>query len=157
MSGFSLTDQTFVALLRGDKQALAQDPVGYVVTPAPPLAGVAAMANAPQGRYRVEEDVIETTSDGRTIQIAVKGTEMTMAEAVRLGLVKTEQQQGPSEVKLAIDQANEQAAQAMQENTGDANAEAPSVAREQARQEADQAAQQRAADSAASTSKGSKK
>jgi hypothetical protein len=34
------------------------------------------------------EDVTETTDDGRTIQLAVKGVPMPMADAMALGLVK---------------------------------------------------------------------
>lgn len=49
--------------------------------------------------YRVTDDVIETLADGRTIQIAAKGTEIPVAEARRLGLVKDAQDAGPSETK----------------------------------------------------------
>lgn len=49
--------------------------------------------------YRVTDDVIETLADGRTIQIAAKGTEMPIAQARQLGLVKDAQDAGPSETK----------------------------------------------------------
>lgn len=49
--------------------------------------------------YRVEEDVTETLPDGRTIQVATKGTDLPVAEARRLGLVKDDQTSGPSETK----------------------------------------------------------
>lgn len=49
--------------------------------------------------YRVTEDVTETLADGRTIQVAAKGTEVPIAEARRLGLVKDAQEAGPSETK----------------------------------------------------------
>lgn len=49
--------------------------------------------------YRVTEDVTETLADGRTIQVAAKGTEVPVAEARRLGLVKDKQDAGPSETK----------------------------------------------------------
>lgn len=42
---------------------------------------------APQPMYTLEEDVIETLEDGRTIQIGVKGAQIPMSEAIRLGLV----------------------------------------------------------------------
>lgn len=53
------------------------------------------------GVYVPEEDVTETLPDGRTVQVAVKGAEMPMAEAVRLGLVKAPAPAGPSETKEA--------------------------------------------------------
>jgi hypothetical protein len=53
------------------------------------------------GVYVPEEDVTETLPDGRTVQVAVKGAEMPMTEAVRLGLVKTAPAPGPSETKEA--------------------------------------------------------
>lgn len=49
--------------------------------------------------YRVAEDVTETLPDGRTIQVAAAGTEVPIAEARRLGLVKDQQEAGPSETK----------------------------------------------------------
>lgn len=49
--------------------------------------------------YRVPEDVTETLADGRTIQVAAKGTEIPVAEARRLGLVKDAQEARPSETK----------------------------------------------------------
>lgn len=51
--------------------------------------------------YRVEEDVTETLPDGRTIQVAAKGTDLPLTEARRLGLVKDDQETGPSETKTA--------------------------------------------------------
>lgn len=135
MLEFALTGQSLAGLLTGDTALLASDPVGYEVLPVPLIRG-SMMANAPTGRYRVEEDVTETLADGRVIQVAVKGTDMTMTEAVRLGLVKNDQYVGPSEVKANDERVNEQAARAMQENTGDKNAEAPSVVRERQTREA---------------------
>ena len=38
--------------------------------------------------FTPEKDVTETTDDGRTIQVAVKGVPMPIAEAEKLGLVK---------------------------------------------------------------------
>ena len=52
------------------------------------------------GMWTAEEDVIETLPDGRTIQVATKGTEMPMADAVRLGLVKDGAAARPSETKV---------------------------------------------------------
>jgi len=49
--------------------------------------------------YTPEDDVIGTTADGRTYQIAAKGVPVPMAEAQRLGLIKAPQQQGPTEIK----------------------------------------------------------
>lgn len=49
--------------------------------------------------YKVTEDVTETLEDGRTIQVAAKGTEVPIAEARRLGLVKDAQETGPQETK----------------------------------------------------------
>lgn len=54
----------------------------------------------PGNVYKAEEDVIETLPDGRQIQVAVKGAEMPMADAVRLGLVKVSAQPAPSEAKV---------------------------------------------------------
>lgn len=51
--------------------------------------------------YTAQEDITETLEDGRTIQIAVKGGQMPMSEARRLGLVKDSQHAGPSETKEA--------------------------------------------------------
>lgn len=55
----------------------------------------------PMDVYRVEEDVTETQPDGRLIQVAAKGTEIPMAEARRLGLVKDDKESGPKETKTA--------------------------------------------------------
>lgn len=49
--------------------------------------------------FRVEADVTETLPDGRTIQVAAAGTEVPIAEARRLGLIKDEKQTGPAETK----------------------------------------------------------
>jgi len=62
------------------------------------------------GVYVPEEDVTETLPDGRTIQVATKGAEMPMAEAVRLGLVKTPALVGPSETKEAAPQETKEEA-----------------------------------------------
>lgn len=51
--------------------------------------------------YTAEEDVTEELPDGRLIQVAVKGAQMPMREAVKLGLVKPKKEQGPSETKPA--------------------------------------------------------
>lgn len=53
----------------------------------------------PMDVFRVEEDVIETGPDGRQTQVAAKGTEVPMAEARRLGLVKDTKETGPAETK----------------------------------------------------------
>jgi hypothetical protein len=53
----------------------------------------------PVDMYRVEDDVIETLPDGRTIQVAAKGTEIPIGEARKLGLIKDTVSTGPSEVK----------------------------------------------------------
>lgn len=53
----------------------------------------------PNETYLVQEDVTETLPDGRTIQVAAKGTAIPLTEARRLGLVKDEQQAAPSETK----------------------------------------------------------
>ena len=42
------------------------------------------------------EDVTETTDDGRTIQLAVKGVPMPVADAMALGLVKGAKPSEPS-------------------------------------------------------------
>jgi hypothetical protein len=54
----------------------------------------------PGNTWTAEEDVTETLPDGRQIQVAVKGAEMPMADAVRLGLVKVSAQPAPSEAKV---------------------------------------------------------
>lgn len=51
--------------------------------------------------YTAEEDVTRTLEDGRTVQVIGKGGTMPMSEAVKLGLVKTEQKAGPTEKKPA--------------------------------------------------------
>lgn len=58
------------------------------------------------GIYRVPEEVLQTLPDGRTIQLAAAGTEMPLAEARRLGLVKDEQTVGPSETKAGPGQVS---------------------------------------------------
>lgn len=45
-------------------------------------------ADLPGELYTPAADVHETTADGRTIQIAAKGTPIPMAQARQLGLVK---------------------------------------------------------------------
>lgn len=49
--------------------------------------------------FRVENDVTEEQPDGRLIQVAAAGTEVPMAEARRLGLVKDTKETGPTETK----------------------------------------------------------
>ncbi len=141
----ALTLQSFVGLATGNKPLLASDPLGYVLTTPDAAQRLLEepMSNAPTGRYRVNEDVTETLPDGRVIQVAVKGSEMTMAEASRLGLVKNEHFAGPSEVKAEMDRVNAQAASAVAQTTGNKDAEAPSVTREKA----ERAAAERAASS----------
>lgn len=51
------------------------------------------------GMYTPEEDVTETLPDGRTIQVAVKGVAIPMAQAIAAGLVKPEVKSGPKEKK----------------------------------------------------------
>ena len=53
------------------------------------------------GVYVAPEDVTEELPDGRIIQIAVKGQEYPMAEAIKAGLVKERKAQGPTESKPA--------------------------------------------------------
>lgn len=55
----------------------------------------------PGNMYTAEEDIVETLPDGRQVQVAVKGTEMPMADAVRLGLVKVSAAPAPAETKVA--------------------------------------------------------
>lgn len=129
------------------------------------MARIDTTANEP---YIPEEDVTETQPDGRVIQVAAKGVPISYARAVQLGLVKPTKNAGPSEVKTqadldqlltekdaeivalrqqladrATEQVNAQAAQAMQENTGDPKAQAPSVAEAEAAQAAAADAQKR--------------
>lgn len=49
--------------------------------------------------FTVEEEVKETQPDGRIFLIAAKGSRIPMAEARRLGLVKSAPKPGPSETK----------------------------------------------------------
>lgn len=51
--------------------------------------------------YTAEEDVTHTLPDGRTIQVIGKGHTIPIDEAKRLGLIKPEQKQGPTETKPA--------------------------------------------------------
>lgn len=153
MSNFALPDDTLRALSRRDAPALAEQSargVGYVVDVqhiyrAPVVDEDArsreerAMAEE-TGRYQVKEDVTEELPDGRVIQVAAGGTELPLGEARRLGLLKDRQAAGPSETKLATERANEQAAEAMRQNTQNPKAEAPSVVRERAEREATQRA-----------------
>lgn len=53
------------------------------------------------GVWVAEEDVTETLPDGRQIQVAVKGQEMPLSEAEKLGLVKSTPPPGPAETKEA--------------------------------------------------------
>lgn len=58
--------------------------------------------NRNQGEmYTAEEDVIKTLEDGRTVQVIGKGGQIPMSEAIKLGLVKSEQKAVPSESKPA--------------------------------------------------------
>lgn len=123
--------------------------------------------------YVPENDVTETLPDGRVVQLAAKGVPIPQAEARRLGLLKDRQQSGPQETKsqedlnrLAAEQsaeiralrdelarlsdqrANEQAAEAMRQNT-EGKQDKPMSVRDAERLEADRArvedaAQQRA-------------
>lgn len=52
------------------------------------------------GYYTATKDIIETLPDGREIQVAVKGNQIPMAEAQRLGLVKGKADAGPTETKV---------------------------------------------------------
>lgn len=54
----------------------------------------------PGNTYTAEEDITETLPDGRQVQVAVKGAQMPMADAVRLGLVKVNAQPAPAETKV---------------------------------------------------------
>lgn len=100
-------------------------------------------------QYVVEEDVVETLPDGRTIQVAAKGSAFSMADARRLGLLKDAGDVGPSEVKTGDEAANAQAAAAMAENTGGAVTEAPSETRARQEREATERAANAARDEAA--------
>lgn len=139
----------------------------------PSNEGVSAMARTDPNAnepYIPEADVTETQSDGRVTLVAPKDVPIPHSRAVALGLVKPTKSAGPSEVKspAALEQAladkdteiaalrqqlaqqetervNAQAAQAMQGNTGDPNAQAPSVARAEAEQATAQEAEQRQA------------
>lgn len=77
------------------------------------------------GEYVAEEDVIETLPDGRQIQVAVKGESMPMADAVKAGLVKNQQQPGPAESKPAPAPAETKAAPAEEEAPAKPKADAP--------------------------------
>lgn len=71
-----------------------------------PISGLSF--NRDQGEtYTAEEDVTRTLEDGRIIQVVGKGGTIPMSEAVKLGLVKTEQKAGPTEKKPA-DKPSEQ-------------------------------------------------
>lgn len=58
------------------------------------------MRFGPGNTYTAEEDIIETLPDGRQVQVAVKGAEMPIQDAVRLGLVKVTAQPVPQETKV---------------------------------------------------------
>ena len=53
------------------------------------------------GTWTAEDDIVETLPDGRQVQVAAKGAEMPMQDAVRLGLVKVSAQPAPQETKVA--------------------------------------------------------
>jgi hypothetical protein len=174
MSDFALPDDTLRALLTHDKAALAEQSAagrGYVLTvtdvqrtytaPVVALDGDMVMARQddPNAPYIPEDDITETLPDGRVIQVAAKGTPVPHPRAVQLGLIKPTKASGPTEVKnqaalerVIADQeaarVNAQAAQAMQENTGDPEAVAPSVAQTEAEQAAAEDAKDRQAASA---------
>lgn len=83
-----------------------------VIKPGPATQGeiteMPISSNRNQGdMYTAEEDVTETLPDGRTVQVIGKGGTIPMQEAVKLGLVKTEQKAGPTEKKPA-DKPSEQ-------------------------------------------------
>lgn len=58
-----------------------------------------------EGFYTPEEDVTREQADGTQVQVAVKGVPVPMATARALGLVKDQQQVGPSETKAEADDA----------------------------------------------------
>lgn len=57
--------------------------------------------NPGEEMYTAQEDVTRTLEDGRIIQVVGKGGQIPMSEAVKIGLVKTEQKAGPTEAKPA--------------------------------------------------------
>lgn len=63
------------------------------------FVGVSQVQGGGGGVYVVEEDVIETLADGRQILVAAKGTQMPMAQAEQMGLLKPAKVQGPREKK----------------------------------------------------------
>ncbi len=79
--------------------------------------------------YTAEEDIIETLEDGRTIQVAVKGAQIPMSEALRLGLVKEQKQQGPSETKTAAQGGKETKAQLSDQELDEAEEQAKATAK----------------------------
>lgn len=76
-------------------------------------------ANYGLGTYTPEEDVTETLEDGRTIQIALKGHPIPMADAIRAGLVKEGKTQGPAEKKPAQGPTEVKASVADEDEDGD--------------------------------------
>jgi hypothetical protein len=77
-------------------------PASFPTLPPMEVLDMAIANQPPQGQgadFVPEEDVIETLPDGRQVQKAVKGVPIPYADALKAGLIKAPEAQGPKETK----------------------------------------------------------